>query len=140
MDTKLCPDCGSDLPISEFWKAADRRDGLQAYCKTHQGIRAKRCYDPQKAFERKMRQMYGLTPEAYAALLAAQGGKCKICRRDNSAKRRFHVDHDHACCPGTYTCGRCVRGILCKDCNQLLGFAREDPAVLSAAIGYLEAA
>lgn len=28
-----------------------------------------------------------------------------------------YVDHDHKCCSGDKSCGKCVRGILCPGCN-----------------------
>ena len=62
---------------------------------------------------------YKLTPESYKAMFEAQGSCCKLCRR---AVKRYVVDHDHACCPGRQSCGRCVRGILCVPCNAGLGF------------------
>lgn len=33
METKKCPKCGRELPVSEFWKNASTEDGLQTYCK-----------------------------------------------------------------------------------------------------------
>jgi hypothetical protein len=78
--------------------------------------------------------------EDYYALLEKQDGKCAICRvaapRDIRTSR-FHVDHDHACCPGRLSCGRCNRGLLCHACNTALGNFNDDPERLIAAVAYL---
>jgi hypothetical protein len=68
-------------------------------------------------------------------MLVRQGGGCAICRRDNG-KRLLAVDHDHACCPGERTCGKCVRGLLCDGCNHGLGKFRDDPELLRRAAEY----
>lgn len=31
--TKVCSKCGRELPLSEFYKKSDSKDGLQSYCK-----------------------------------------------------------------------------------------------------------
>lgn len=81
---------------------------------------------------------YGITTDQYDELLAAQGGGCAICGTTNPRGRgRFHVDHDHACCPGQYSCGGCVRGLLCGACNPGLGAFGDDPDRLIAAAAYL---
>lgn len=80
---------------------------------------------------------YGLTPEAFAALLAGQGGGCAICMTGTPA-RGWHVDHDHACCPTVArSCGRCVRGILCSRCNKALGAFKDSVELLGRAVAYL---
>jgi len=81
---------------------------------------------------------YGVTVEQYDALLAAQGGGCAICgSKDPRGRGRFHVDHDHSCCPGQKSCGQCVRGLLCGGCNPGLGAFGDDPERLIAAAAYL---
>lgn len=75
---------------------------------------------------------YGLTRESYDTLLSRQEGTCAICK-DNTAgsdSRRFHVDHDHDT--------GAVRGLLCSRCNQMIGYGRDNPAILLAASLYLE--
>lgn len=81
---------------------------------------------------------YKLTPDAYAALLESQGGRCAICGTASSLEAGMHVDHDHGCCPSRKkSCGKCVRGLLCSACNLMLGYAKDDPDVLRQAIKYL---
>lgn len=74
---------------------------------------------------------YGLTPEQVDEM-AAKG--CSICGTTGWTGRhaRPHVDHDHVT-------GK-VRGILCNECNIGLGKFKDDPALLRAAIRYLEGA
>lgn len=89
------------------------------------------------AHERMVQKTYSLPPGGYARLLAAQGGVCYICRRASGRTKRLSVDHNHACCPGPVSCGRCIRGALCGPCNQILGRFRDDPTVLLRAAQYL---
>lgn len=81
-----------------------------------------------------------ITPAEYDVLLTSQGGACAICgviegtrkAPDGHKKRRnFCVDHDHTTME--------VRGLLCAHCNAGLGYFKDDPARLSAAIKYLGA-
>jgi hypothetical protein len=92
----------------------------------------------QKNTHRHRLKQLGLTPEQYDTLLANQKYRCTICRTDTPGGRgRFHVDHDHTCCPGTTACGKCVRGLLCHHCNLGLGNFRDDPTRLTLAAEYL---
>ena len=80
---------------------------------------------------RRMREReYGVTHDAFLAMLAAQAGVCAICGSVNKSKKQLAVDHDHET-------GR-PRGLLCTRCNPMLGYARDDIAVLEAAIEYLK--
>lgn len=80
---------------------------------------------------------HGISTEQYEAMLAEQDGVCLICKKPPLG-RRLHIDHDHSCCPGTWSCGKCVRGLLCNKCNQGLGSFKDDPELLQAAIAYLQ--
>lgn len=73
---------------------------------------------------------YSLTPERLIEIVTAP---CSIC----GSSEAISVDHDHSCCPGETSCGKCVRGGLCSGCNLGLGAFRDDPARLLSAISYL---
>jgi len=80
---------------------------------------------------------YGLRSGEYAALKAAQGGVCFICTRATGAVRRLAVDHDHALERAGLPMRQTVRGLLCKTCNKMLGFMRDDPLAFERAAAYL---
>lgn len=75
---------------------------------------------------------YKITAEQYEALLEAQGGVCAMCAKPPADARRFAVDHDHRCCPGRETCGKCIRGLLCTSCNNHLGILENETFVAAA--------
>lgn len=104
-------------------------------CATHH--REARARATVAAHARRVEQTYNISIDLYWAMYDAQGRTCAICQRATGATRRLAVDHDHACCPTTPTCGRCVRGLLCKPCNRMLGHLRDDPKAFSRAAIYL---
>ncbi len=124
--------CEWMMPLSE---ESQRKDHAE-YARLH---RLKR---PDVYRSLRLKRVFGLTLEQYDALLAAQGGVCAICRKPEvSVDRRsgkpfaLAVDHCHAAEKG----GKVkVRGLLCTGCNSILGRAGDDPALLRAAITYLE--
>jgi len=63
---------------------------------------------------------------------------CEVC----GSVKNLAVDHDHSCCDTTSSdrvrsCGKCVRGTLCRDCNAALTHD-VTPDVLRALADYLE--
>ena len=64
---------------------------------------------------------YGLTPEAFEALLARQGNRCYICRTTTPNGKGWSVDHCHET--------SAVRFIACNPYNSALGLIREDPKI-----------
>lgn len=70
----------------------------------------------------------------YARMLVEQKGVCAICDQpetkvENGVIRTLSVDHDHET--------GAVRGLLCASCNMVIGYAKDDVAILQRAIGYL---
>jgi hypothetical protein len=86
---------------------------------------------------------YSLTPDEYDLLLNMQGGRCAGCGKRESLRRgkrtRLSVDHDHKCCPGERSCGKCIRGLLCATCNTTLARVHDSLEVLRRLAAYLEA-
>jgi hypothetical protein len=145
--------CGV-LPIAQF----SQPDGLHYYCRrcVNDRCRAYAAANPAKTKARRRRyrlenvdtyeqswrrgnlRKFGLTQETYDVLLRSQGGVCAICRTAKPGGRgRWHIDHDHACCPTGRACEECRRGLLCSHCNLLLGHAADEPVTLDAAAAYL---
>jgi hypothetical protein len=104
-------------------------------CATH--WRAERNRRKAAAHGRRTSAVYSLEPEDYLRLFEHQGRRCAICRRATGATKRLAVDHDHSCCPGPTSCGRCVRGLVCGPCNSMLAHARDDAELFRRAIRYL---
>ncbi len=125
--SKWCPDCGTVKSLDEFVRNAGARSGWSAYCKPCHNRRGRASKDKiggARGYHLKRR--YGITAEEADLMLESQGGVCAICRTAPAA----HVDHDHSS-------GR-VRALLCFNCNGGLGQFRDDPAVLQAAVFYVE--
>ncbi|UJQ87139.1 endonuclease VII [Mycobacterium phage Vetrix] len=119
---KKCNHCGNWLAESEFSKSTSTVDGWSSRCRA--------CLSGGR---------YGLNRNNIARLLDACGWKCPICGDGIGFDTRgLHIDHDHSCCPGNKSCGRCLRGVICGHCNKGLGYFRDSPQSLRAAIYYLE--
>lgn len=168
MDTKTCKRCGVSKPVNLFKRDTRYLDRVSSYCKachaaasvawqkanpdkvnTARRLRyarkkeqinanRKKAYDPEKARALSIYYRYKMSIAEYNAILMRQGG-CAICHKSPiEDKRAFHVDHDHNCCSGVKTCGKCVRGILCHSCNVTLAAIEADPEWHQKAIQYLK--
>lgn len=86
-----------------------------------------------------LKRYYGLSLEEYNDMLLRCDSRCEICKSPNMEnKKRLSVDHDHRCCPGNTSCGKCVRGLLCQRCNATIGMAGDSIEGLFSAIRYIE--
>lgn len=143
---KNCPRCGETKPSTEFYVRGGNRAGeLSSYCRacTCTYVKTRPYYGqtdgrtPAKRHRENIRWRYKLTVGEYEALLEAQGHACAICYKPDRRGFRLSVDHDRSCCPSDRSCGDCVRGLLCNDCNKGLGAFKDDPAALVSAAEYL---
>lgn len=103
---------------SEQKEEASRR--RKKYQRSPEGLRRK--------FARAL-AVYGLTPEAYSALLEKQKGACAICLSLPPEGKRLSIDHCHRT--------GAVRGLLCHHCNLALGSFKENFTILKNALAYV---
>lgn len=156
------------MPLDRFHRDARRSDGRFPYCKQCRAERTGKIDPDRKRYQSEydfmtvveahrnaadvarnyyLEKNYSITSATYAEMLASQGGGCAICGQTpaetgGSAFRqpsRLAVDHDHQCCEGHTSCGRCIRGLLCGRCNTAIGHFGDDPALLASALRYLQA-
>ena len=111
-----------------------RRNNMPAFRARQRLYRAR---NVEKCKELVRRSAYNLAEGQYARMLVEQKGVCAICEQPQLG-RALAVDHNHGCCLGSKSCGRCVRGLLCSHCNQMLGHAKDSRKVLLSAVRYLD--
>lgn len=84
-----------------------------------------------KLKDNRLRRTYGITLEEYNKMFEDQNGCCAICNEHQlTLNQILYVDHCHES-------GR-VRGLLCLNCNILLGKAKDSEKILFKAIEYLK--
>ena len=132
---RICPGCLEKLPLKMFYiNKGTNKPGV--YCKvcnreraTHSRLSNKNGYND-KIRERVLNRKFGITSEDYDLLYITQGGRCAICgTHQTELKRKLSVDHDHK--KGE------VRGLLCTQCNQGLGYFKDSPVLTREATNYL---
>lgn len=160
---KRCGRCEAEKSLDGFYKSKHQSGGYQHICKectktdrkeryaakpeyANKQAKKWRAANPEKARQVTTKSLlkieYGITEADYARIFQEQKGACRICERklvsqiDYTRERSKadplvgRVDHCH-------TTNK-VRGILCHNCNVLIGLAGESTKVLSAATRYLQ--
>jgi hypothetical protein len=122
MSHSTCRACGESKPLDQF-TVRKETGKVRSECKP--------CRSTSQAAAR-----YGVSVGEVIALAQAQGNRCAICKihADDIAHGTFKhnplvIDHDHQT--------GAVRGLLCPNCNPMLGHAKDDVNLLANAISYL---
>ena len=131
---KRCPRCQRELPRSDFHANKARYDSVSTYCKecNRKALSESSKTDKGKARSRRkwIKSEYGMSEDQYAESFNRQGGACAVCRLPNRSTNRMHIDHDHA--TGKF------RGLLCSQCNTMLGLFGDSPDRLRSAASYAD--
>jgi len=124
---KQCSKCKEYKVEEDFHKKKSAKDGFQSRCKecNKEAVASWQLENPDWYIDTPSRPAYKrhhLSLELYAELLNTYNGKCWSCKESDS---NLGIDHDHSCCSGTFSCGKCVRGVLCVNCNTALGLLKD---------------
>jgi hypothetical protein len=140
MLVKTCKDCGEEKPLSQFPVRGDRSGKPLARCLpcNRAWVNAKPHMTPDARRNTHLKNRYNITMADQTRMLEDQDG-CAICHTWSYGKRAWAIDHDHSCCSGRSSCGACVRGVLCTQCNTMIAMAHDDTDTLLRAVDYLQA-
>ena len=132
-ETKTCTKCDEDKSLSEFHL---KRGKPRSICKNCCSLDYKTRYPRERERERTI-EKHGITAVEYLKILSEQFGRCAICGKVPEETYNLYIDHDHECCPGQFSCGKCIRGLLCQKCNTGLGMFNDNLKNLQSAVTYL---
>lgn len=146
MNKYQCNKCKIIKIKTDFTTAKGYKDGIKKTCKVCAAERQKRYWENNPAqYEKHKARVkindknykrvflrHRLTEEAYTLLVNKYNGMCWACK----LRKATSIDHDHGCCDKMHSCGKCVRGILCGQCNSALGLLQDDPRVIKNLLAY----
>jgi len=148
-----CKDCKQILPSSKFYKASTYARGYDYSCKEcikerknawnrkswninkdkyNKNRKEYFKLNPEKQRANNLKSTYGITVERYDEMYKKQGGICSICGWVPTNVGRFGklcVDHCHST--------NKLRGLLCHQCNLMIGIAKDKQDILLKGIDYL---
>lgn len=138
--TKKCSMCKEFKLFEKFGRKKYTLDNLNSSCKECLNSKQKEKYAlGNGSRQSNIKYNYNLTLEDYEELLKKQNYGCAICgMTEKELGEYLNVDHDHNCCPGNRSCGECIRGLLCRAHNLMLGYAHDNIKELTAGMKYLE--
>ena len=145
---KKCTRCGIEKELSGF--SLLKRTGKEAAaCKSCSAERQRDAYKNNPSYKesrkkwskahgpeqhhRKAWVRHNITEDQFNRIKSKYDGMCHVCR----LRLGTAIDHDHTCCPGGFSCGNCVRGFLCHQCNTALGSLGDSREILLNAVEYL---
>ncbi|WP_188128382.1 endonuclease VII domain-containing protein [Propionispora hippei] len=118
---KKCKGCGKELPLTEYGRNSQGRQGYHSRCRT---CRKSESY----------KRLYGISLEDAQRILDSQGGVCALC----GYPLDLTVGNDrNACVDHCHSTGK-IRGILCRSCNGAIGKLGDSVEAMQKVINYLQ--
>lgn len=124
---KYCTKCYQYKALENFQNKSNSKDGKNWRCKS--------CISAANFYY--LLKRYNLSIDDLIFLKELQEGRCAVCKI-HLGESFGNIDHDHSCCPAGSSCGECVRGLLCTNCNSGLGMFQDNEELLQSAITYLQ--
>ena len=116
-------------PIKDRYYSNECRDCYNKRCATYSTK-----WKNTSAYERRLKR-YNIELLKLQDMESKFDGKCWICK----VEEWKCIDHDHSCCiKKSQSCGKCVRGLLCINCNNAIGRLKDNVTILKNAIEYLK--
>lgn len=138
MEEKICGTCKISKPIDNFAKKYNKRTSK---CKQCHNKYYKEYWKNTDAYQKHKDRVNKNRRHGYKRhniesleIFITESKKCPICNINNQEV----IDHNHACCQSSHSCGKCVRGYICRRCNTALGFVADDVNLLENLIKYLQ--
>ena len=136
---KKCSKCKLEKAVDCFNKRGTDSTSLQSMCKECAASVRKERYlsnkdiEKNRSYSNRIKRVYGITDFDYQKMFDNQNGKCAICGSLETGRgktNKFCIDHDHKT-------GK-VRGLLCRNCNVLLGKLSDSIGLCQNIITYLK--
>lgn len=133
MSTLLCTGCNTEKEVTKdnfyFRKWSDTVTKPTQPCKECFSEYNRQRYLDKVRYQ-LLEEKYGITKSQYIAKFTEQGGVCAICHHPPDSDKLLDVDHCHRT--------NKLRGLLCRKCNQGVGYFNDDIELLERVIEYLE--
>jgi DNA-directed RNA polymerase subunit RPC12/RpoP len=140
---KKCTLCSESKTLDDFYINRNSEDGHQTLCKScskrqstawrnQNKLAAKKIsthyltHNKDRIRDNELQRKYNVSLQEVLRIFTEQDNRCGICKKEITL---YHVDHDHA--TGKF------RGVLCPNCNHLLGHAKDNIDILQNSIDYL---
>jgi hypothetical protein len=136
--TKTCFKCLVEQSVREFYHHPSMADGRLNKCRTctkadtdtWRNDPVNRQHWNAGRHRKRAKNQHGITDVEYDLLY--EDPICAGCGKTDDEGRRLPIDHDHKT--------GAVRGLLCHQCNLVVGNAQDRPEILRNLADYLEGA
>lgn len=118
---KKCPYCERWLNIESFTKQNHAPDKLAYKCKLCRNL-----------------ERHNLSYKRFMKIISRQDWSCAVCKTKLYENiNELCIDHNHLCCDKAESCGKCIRGILCRKCNMAEGLLKSDISIIENLLVYV---